>query len=85
MGEKKFFNGNTIGLVDISFGWLAHWYECMEEVAGIKIIRPNTFPKLYEWIKNFKEVHGVKENLPHHEKLLDHMKVMREDFIQSYN
>ncbi|KAF7132650.1 hypothetical protein RHSIM_Rhsim09G0044800 [Rhododendron simsii] len=76
-----FFGGSSLGLVDISLGWLAYWFGVMEEVVGAKLFEPNTFPRLHARDQNFKEISLVKENLPDHERLSAHFKRARESFF----
>ncbi|KAA8550672.1 hypothetical protein F0562_002356 [Nyssa sinensis] len=65
LGNKKYFGGNEIGMTDIALGWIAGWLEVMEEAVGVKLLlEPNSFPRLKAWIKNFKQIPEIKDNLP---------------------
>ncbi|KAM7501535.1 hypothetical protein LguiB_000439 [Lonicera macranthoides] len=82
-GENKFFNGNTIGLIDIAFGWLAGWLPIFEEVNGLKLLDHNSFPNIRVWIENFKKDTVIKENLPSCDEMLPYYMRQREKFVAS--
>lgn len=41
---KKFFEGETIGLLEISFGWIAIWLEVIEQVSCMKVFDSVNYP-----------------------------------------
>ena len=78
LGEKKFFGGERIGMVDIVFGAIAHWLGVVEDLLGLKLLDADLFPLLHEWTLNFKEVPEIKENIPERDGMFAYFKGIRE-------
>ncbi|KAG5236458.1 glutathione S-transferase [Salix suchowensis] len=70
LGDKKFFGGESMNLVDISYGALGYLLAAVEEVKGVKVLEPSTLPRLHAWARNLDELPVVKENMPAYDKLL---------------
>ncbi|GLT47526.1 hypothetical protein SLA2020_212180 [Shorea laevis] len=80
LGDKMFFGGDAINMVDIAYGLLGYWLKNVEIVLGMKLLDPNTLPRLCEWAENFMKVPVIQENLPDRDKLLAYLRIARERF-----
>ncbi|XP_057497764.1 glutathione transferase GST 23-like [Actinidia eriantha] len=78
---KKFFSGETIGLVDIAFGWMGNLISVLEMVTGLKLIDAEKFPLLQAWMQNLSDVQVIKENWPPHDKLVSKFQAIRETYL----
>ncbi|OWM80003.1 hypothetical protein CDL15_Pgr009981 [Punica granatum] len=85
---KKFFRGGTIGITDLTLGWISWWLKAMEEAVGVKLLMETTdeaeegpFPNLSRWMKNFREDPVIRDNLPDFDDLVLYFKRLRHNFI----
>lgn len=83
LDKKRFFGGDNIGIVDIAFGQIAHWFGVIEEVVGVQLLEPHAFPHCHSWTNNFKDVPAIKENLPDRDRMVSFLKRVRESVLAS--
>ncbi|KAL8137839.1 hypothetical protein V2J09_003840 [Rumex salicifolius] len=67
---KRFFNGQSIGFVDIMANFLGYWVLAVEEVTGNVIVSHEAFPSICRWRDDFESCDAVKEVLPQKDKFL---------------
>ena len=68
--EKRFFGGETIGLVDIAANVIGFWVGVFEETTGVELLTKEKFPKLSNWTNEYVSNSFIKENLPPRDKLI---------------
>lgn len=66
---KRFFGGDTIGLVDLCANTIGSGHGIMAEVTGTEIMTKENHPNLCQWIEEYVNHDVVKANLPEKEKL----------------
>ncbi|XVE96963.1 hypothetical protein REPUB_Repub02eG0269500 [Reevesia pubescens] len=70
LNGKRFFGGDTIGLVDIAANFIGYSLRIIQEVTGNEILSAEKFPELFKWTEEFVSCQVVKEGLPPRDKLL---------------
>lgn len=72
--DRRFFGGDTIGLVDIVANFICFWLGAIQEALEIKLFTEERFPKLYKWSEEFANCSIIKESLPPRDKLIAFMR-----------
>jgi len=72
--QFQFFNGETLGLLDIVVAATSCTYEAFQEACEIEVFTLEKMPKFFMWVNALKEHPLVKETLPPHDKLVAKLK-----------
>ncbi|CAI8600931.1 unnamed protein product [Vicia faba] len=67
--DKRFFGGETIGLVDIAASFIGYWVDILQEIAGLELLTIEKFPKVFKWSQEFINHPVIKEGLPPRDEL----------------
>ena len=78
---KRFFGGDTIGLVDIAGCGFAHWLGVCEEVTGVNMVIKEEFPRLCRWAKEYTADEKISACLPDRAVLLEHFTAKKGMFM----
>ena len=79
--QKKFFNGETIGYLDIALGCMANFISILEEVACLKLMDVEKFPHLLSWMQNISNAPEIKECWPPRDKMITKYRILREKYV----
>ncbi|KAL6009620.1 hypothetical protein ACLOJK_000048 [Asimina triloba] len=71
---RRFFGGEKMCVLDIVVGCGSYWLWVFEEVAGVKLLDPNRFPRFHSWLQDFEDQKEVKEIMPATHRLLEYAK-----------
>ncbi|TYI11123.1 hypothetical protein ES332_A09G189500v1 [Gossypium tomentosum] len=74
LNGKKFFGGETIGMVDIVASSVGYFIRVTQEIMGLNLLSADKFPQLFQWSEDFANCSIVKESLPPRDKLLPFVK-----------
>ncbi|KAI4356539.1 hypothetical protein L6164_000556 [Bauhinia variegata] len=67
--DKRFFGGESIGLVDIAASFVGYWVGILQEIQGLELLTVEKFPKLVKWSEEFTSHPVIKEGLPPRDEL----------------
>uniref|UniRef100_A0A8R7Q087 GST C-terminal domain-containing protein n=2 Tax=Triticum TaxID=4564 RepID=A0A8R7Q087_TRIUA len=77
---KRFFGGDSIGLVDIAASGLARWLQAFEDISGVDLLTNEEFPALHRWAKAYAGDERAKECLPNMDELVSKFTAVRKKF-----
>ncbi|XP_044499321.1 probable glutathione S-transferase [Mangifera indica] len=83
--EKKLFEGESIGYLDLAIGWIAYWLPVWEEVGAVQILSPNKFPAVTAWMAKILSHPVIKDNLPPRDRMHVYFEGRRDAIYNHFN
>ena len=74
-GGKDFFDGDSVGLVDMALGSQLSWLKATEVLSGEEILRSDKTQLLAAWMARFSELDAAKAALPDVDRVVDFAKM----------
>ncbi|GLT75875.1 hypothetical protein SLA2020_475690 [Shorea laevis] len=74
--DKKFFGGETVGLVDIVANTIGFWLKVIQEMMGVKLLTAEKFPVLFKWSEEYVGCPIIKRDLPPSDELMVHFRAI---------
>lgn len=81
LNDKKFFNGDKIGYLDIAYGWMVNLLSILEEITGVELVDAEKLPLLSAWIQNFSDDPVIKEFWPPRDKMILKFQAMLDEYL----
>ncbi|XWS13852.1 hypothetical protein CRYUN_Cryun36dG0074500 [Craigia yunnanensis] len=69
-GKQQFFEGASIGYLDIILGWISYYLPVGDEVGSMQTIEPVKFQATIAWINRFLKHPVIKDTLRPRVKML---------------
>ncbi|KAJ0035741.1 hypothetical protein Pint_25065 [Pistacia integerrima] len=82
--EKKYFEAEGIGYLDLAFGWIAYWLPVWEKVGSMQLMKEEKFPAITSWISKFLSHPVIKDKLPPRDEMVVYFEERREVIYNRY-
>ncbi|XP_042480459.1 glutathione transferase GST 23-like [Macadamia integrifolia] len=68
---RRFFGGDSVGMLDLVIGCGSHWIWALEEVAGLSLVDDTTFPRFHSWLRDLEQLPEFTQTIPPADQLLN--------------